>query len=53
MIWRCECEADWSGDDCGVELEGVCDDGIDNDNGTKKTKKYFETIVKYFFRFTD
>ncbi|KAF2358724.1 EGF-like domain, partial [Trinorchestia longiramus] len=30
--WYCHCEEGWDGDDCSVQLEMICDDGIDNDN---------------------
>ena len=31
--WYCSCEEGWDGDDCSVQLEMICDDGIDNDKG--------------------
>ncbi|XP_067120237.1 teneurin-m-like isoform X3 [Centruroides vittatus] len=30
--WQCQCEVDWDGIDCGIPLERVCDDMLDNDN---------------------
>ena len=33
VTWSCQCNDNWTGEDCGIQLENVCDDGIDNDGG--------------------
>ena len=31
--WSCSCQPSWTGSDCSVQLETMCSDGLDNDDG--------------------
>ena len=33
--WSCRCEKGWEGADCSIPLELECEDGKDNDKGTR------------------
>ncbi|CAG0887915.1 unnamed protein product [Cyprideis torosa] len=30
-MYHCQCQTGWGGEDCGIELETQCSDGVDND----------------------
>ena len=50
--WGCQCKAGWEGEDCSVQLEAYCDDGVDNDNGKDKNQvflRYMYSTFNFFF----